>query len=448
MKVNAKILKKENASASLEIEVEKENVITEFDKVINSYKKNASLPGFRKGKAPINIIKTKYKEDIYDNVLRNIIPLAYAESLTITKLNPYTQPEVKIINFSENDKLTFEANVQLRPETELGTYKDVTFHQIEYKIDPKDIKAELEKLQERFADLILKDNKPIADNNVVVMEVKAYDENNDLIAELSDENHKIEMNKTNLFEEFYKALINAKIGEEKTLYKKYPENFNNKILANKNVKFDIKIKEVREKKLPDLNDEFAKDVGDYKSLEELENAIQRQLIDIAEKHSEEKLEIEIIDKIVNDSKFEIPEKLIESQTNNMLSEFQYNLSAQGHDVKKLISEKVIDLEKVKLSAKEQAIKDLKSYLILYKIGEKENIKVEDNDVENFIEEEAKKYKKTKEEYKKNLGENSNDLFKQIIIKRKVVDFLKQNNKIKKSKIIKFKELLNELEQKK
>lgn len=445
MKVDAKIIKKENASALLEIEVDEESIRTESEKILKKYQDKASVPGFRKGKTPISIIKSKFQASINEDILSSLIPRAYSEAVDITKISPYTMPEIQVEAFDENH-LKFKADVQLRPEVEISSYKDLTFHRDEYKISKKDLEKELEKLRDRFADYSSKDDSKIVDNDQVIIQVEAFDEDNQIVKELSNDNHKIEVNKNNLYEEFYDNLIGLKQGDEKKFSKTYPMDFNNKMLAGKKVLFKIKIKEVQEKKLPELDDKFAKDVGDYKNLDELKKVIEEQMKGILEHHLEHRLEKSILEKIVGHSKFEIPKKLIDDRSTSLLNQFQQNLSQQGHDFKKMIEQKVINLDKIKQEVNEQAVKDLKEYLLIMKIIELENIKVEENEIDDFIKKEAENYKQKFEDYKKKLNQEALSYIKNEIITKKVLNFIKEHNKIKKGKTCKMEDILKEAEQ--
>ncbi len=447
MKVEAKIIKQENASVLLDVEVDKNHLQDEFNKVLQEYQNKAAIPGFRKGKVPADIIKTKFKNNINDDVLNNIIPKAYSEAVNITEITPYTAPEIKIESFDQNN-LKFKANVQLKPEVELSSYKNLTFHKDEYKITHKDIEKELQKLQEKFADYILKDDKKLQDNDCAVLQVEAYDEGKNKIDELSNENHKIELNKSNIYEEFYKNIIGLKIGDEKEFCKEYPSAFNNKSLAGKKVTFKIKVKEVQEKKLPDLDDNFAGDVGDYKSLDELKSAIENQLKSMLENQLIIRFEKSIIEKIADSSKFKIPEKLIADRSGTLLNDFKNNLQKQGHDFQKMLEQKFISKEKITGEIRQQAVKDLKEYLIIIKIVELENIKVNDSEIDDFIKEEAVKAKQDFDEYRKKLNKDIISYIKHDLLTKKVMGFLKENNKIKKGKTYKMEDILKESEQKK
>ena len=442
MKVDARIIKKENSSAILEIKVDQEIVRKEFDRVIEAYLKNTNLAGFRKGKAPTNLIKTRFKNKINEDVLGNLVPRAYTESVRLTEIAPYTVPEIKIEDFDENS-LKFKADVQLHPEVRIGQYKDLSFHKDGYKISSNDIDKELEKLQERFADHILKEGKKIENDDVVFLKVEAFDNEKNYLKEISDESYKIEMKKDILYEEFYKNLIGTGAGDEKEFNKKYPEDFNNESLAGKEITFKTKIKEVREKKFPELDDEFAKDVGDYNSLEELRRTIEKQLREVVENQLNDRLEKSMIEKIREHSEFEMPERLIKERSSSLLNGFKQNLNRYGHDLKSMMERKVIDMSKIQSEIRQQATNDLKDYLIMVKIAELENIRVEKEEIDDCLKKEAVKYKLGFEEYKKKMNEDMNLYIKHNIMTRKVLDFLKNNNKIKKGKTYKVEDILKE-----
>ncbi len=439
MKVNAQITKKQDAKATLSVEVDDESVSKEFEKVIRYLQKESRINGFRPGKAPVSVIKTKFKAQIKNTVRDNLLPYAVEEALKVTDIKPYTTPRINIIELEEGKPFKFEMEVELPPEVSLCQYTDLTFFKDEYKISKKDVERELKKLQEHYADYVPKKNNIIEENDVVTVKIEAYF-NDKLLKEYTNENYRTEMNKERIREELYNALINSRKGEEKEVEIEYPENFSDRILAGKKIKYKIFIKEIRQKQLPALDDEFAKDVGEYNSLKELKESLEKQLEEFSQAKAEEKLENDIIEKIIRDSKFKIPDSMIEAHTNYLAEELTRNMASRGYNLNELVQNKIIDIKKLRDQLQENAIKDLKVYLALKNIREKEGIEVTQEEIDNEIKNYAKRYNQNFEEYKSRLPQSTIETLKQQIGNIKVLNFLKEKNRIKKGKKHKFEDL--------
>lgn len=440
MRVNAQITKKQDAKATLSVEVDDESVSKEFEKVVQHFQKESRINGFRPGKVPVSVVKAKFREQIRGAVRDNILPDAVEEALKITKIRPYTIPSINIIELKEGKPFKFEIEVELPPEVSLCQYTDLTFFKDEYRISKKDVERELKKLQEYYADYVPKKNDIVEDNDVVIVKIEAYF-NDKLLKEYVNENYKIEMSKYKILDEFYNALINSKKGEEKEFEVEYPENFKDKILAGKRIKYKVLIKEIRQKQLPPLDDEFAKDVGEYNSLKELKESIEKQLKEFSQAKAEEKLENKIIEKIIKDSKFKIPDSMIEEQVKYLKEELSQDLASRGYNLNELIKNKIIDAEKLMNQLQEQAIKSLKVYLALKNICEREGIEVTQEEIDNEKERYAKTYNQNFKEYKSRLSHTAiEEMLKRKIGNIKAINFLKEKNRIKRGKKHKFDEL--------
>ncbi len=443
MNANSQVIERENAKVKLEVEIDGEEVKKELDNIASTYQKVVSIPGFRKGKAPLNLVKSRYKDKIEQELFDKIIPQAYYSEVEKYDFQPYKVNKIQVIHYKENEPLKFHVDLETSPEVKLPQYKDLTFSKYTYKITKKDIENELKKIQENMADYVLKENEKSEDGDIVIAAVKAYDEEGKEVEEYSVENHQFELKKEAIFEEFYKALLGKKAGDKVEVVKKYDENFHDKKLAGKSLTFKIDIKEIREKKLPQLDDEFAKDIGDYKNLEELRESIKRQLQDISEKYVNTKLEDDILDKLISEAEFTIPESLIEEESKKVMQDLEMNLLRQGQKLKDLIAKKVVNIDDVKKETREEAIKRIKTFLLLDKIAEENKIEVTEEELEEEIKKVAQQYRMKFEDLKKKIekDEKEKDFLKAGIRTKKAIEFLKENNKIKEGKSLKFEEII-------
>ncbi len=448
MKVSTNVVKNENANALLEIEVDKSSVQKKYDEIASNYQKSAVIPGFRKGKAPVGMVKNKYKENIDKDLLKKLIQEAYIKAINDSKLSPYTVPKIEIVKFANNDVFKFKAEVELFPEVELGDYTNLEFSRITYKISKKDIDKELGKIQENLADFVLKEDKKSGENDIITADVTAYNEKNEKLDRYSAENHKFELNKKAIYDEFYKGLLGKKAGDTVEIIKEYNKEYHDKELAGKKVRFEIKIKEVREKKLPEINDEFAKDVGDYKNLDELKDVIEKQLKDIADKYIEAKLEDDILNDIIEKSKFKIPETLIQEEVKRIVKDIETDLLRKGQKLNDLLESGTINKDEFEKENRENAVNSLKAYMVLREVAKLNKVEVSDNEIDEEIEKLAKSYKQTPENLKKALKENDIANIKATIRNKKTMEFLKSHNNITEGKPLKYDDLIKELSGKK
>ncbi len=447
MNISSNVLKNENATVVLEIGVAKEEVQNKLNDIAQNYQRNAVIPGFRKGKAPLPIVKNKYIVSIKKDTLEDLINTSYLQALKDNNITPYSLPKIDIIEFGEDKDFKFKAEVELFPEVKLGKYKNQEFTKMAYKISGKDIEKELAKVQENMADFVLKENKKSVENDVVTADVVAYDEEGNKLDKYSAENHKFELNKKAIYEEFYKGLLGKKAGDKVEIVKEYRKDYHDKELAGKKIKFEITIKEIREKKLPELNDDFAKDVGDYKNLGELKEAIERQLKDIADRHIETKLEDDILGYIIENSEFKIPESLIQAETERIRKDIESDMQRQGQNLKELIEKNLINEEEFNKNNRENAIRSLKVYLALLEIAKQEKIEATDEDLEEEINNLAKQYQQKPERLKEFLKEEDINNLKATIRNKKTLKFLKENNTIKEGKALKYEDLIKKLSEK-
>ncbi len=435
MDINAEIVSHEDAQVILSIEVKDKSVSDTFDEVTKTYQQKAKINGFRQGKAPINIIRTKYKEYIEEDVLKKLLPKVVEESLKKVKLeNTFSVPKIKELDFKDENSIKFMMEVETPPEVELGPYTELTFTRDEFKVSKKDIDNELEKMRDYYADYVAKDNNLVEDNDVVTVKMDAYLDDN-LLKEYSNENYKLEISKDKVIKEFYEGLLNSKLNEEKSIIVEYPNDFNDKKLSGKKVTYKINIKDIRTKKLSPLNDDFAKDVGDYKNLKELKDKLEEQLMEYGNSWTEEKLENDIIEKVIQASKFKIPKSMIKSHYDYIYNRIETDFRRRGYNLDENIKSGSIDANKLQGQARDEAIRDLKVYLMLKEIQEKEKIDITEEDVDSEAKRIAERYKQKFEDFKNKLTETEKIAIKQQIRSHKVLNFLKEHNKIKKGKKI-------------
>ena len=412
-KLNVDLREGKGWKRTLDIEVPKETVDVEFKAAYQKYKNLSKIPGFRKGKAPMHLVKLRYQKEIEEEVLESLVPKAYEDAVKETDLSPISLPAVKEIQFQEGSPLRFKAEIEIKPEVEVKGYTGLEVVKRVKEITDKDIDQSLSYLREDFAEL-----------HPVQREAKFYDH---LVVDLTKyqegkedklKNHELFLDPHNMIKEFQEALINAKAGEKKEFEVDYAPTFHNKKLAGKKVAYQINIKEVKEKVLPEANDDFAKTVGGYKTLAELKGEIKEGLIKKAQRDAETEVKNELINQLIKRNAFDVPETLLDFYMDSLIK-----------DLKRKYQK--VDEKKIRKEYQDIAIGHIRWDFIFHQIAEKENIQVNKEEIETWLEDFARDYKMKTEEAKRLLENPSQTKrIKEDLLEKNVLNFLLQNAKIK------------------
>jgi len=398
---------------TLEIEIPKEKVDDEFESTYKKYQALAKIPGFRKGKSPLHMIKLRYKDKISSEVLETLVPKAYEDAVKEAKLSPICLPVIKDVQFEEGAPLKFKAEFEIQPEVEAKDYLGLELVRRLKEISEKDIETSLNYLREDFAELHPVEREAQLHDSLIVDIAKKQDGKEDKV-----ENQQILLDPHNMIRDFQQALVGAKAGELKEFEVDYKPDFHNKKLAGKKVKYRINVREVKEKVLPQANDDFAKTVGEYKNLEELKSKIKEGLIQRDMKDADTELKTDLINQVIRSNPFEVPDTL-----------FNYYLDSIIEDLKKRYQK--VDEKKVREEYKDIALAQIRWDFIFHRIAEKEKIQVTKQEMENWCEENAKAMRVTVEETIKSLENPSfSKRIKEDLLEKKTIDFLLKNATIK------------------
>lgn len=398
---------------TLEIEVSKETVDEEFEAAYQKYRNLAKIPGFRQGKAPMHLVKRRYQKEIEDEVLESLVPKAYEDAVKKTELSPICLPEVKEIQFKEETPLKFKAEIEIKPEVEVKDYIGLEVVKKVKQITDKDIEQSLNYLREDFAELHPVKREAKLYDHLVVDLIKYQDGKEDKLT-----NHELFLDPHNMIKEFQEALVNAKAGQRKEFEVNYPPAFHNKKLAGNKVRYEITVKEVKEKVLPEVTDDFAKTVGGYQTIAQLKGKIREGLLKKAQRDAEAEVKNELVNQVIKRNPFEVPDTLL-----------NYYMDSLIQDLKRKYQK--VDEKKVREDYKEIAIGHIKWDFLFHQIVEKENIRVTQEEMDAWVEAFARDYKMKTEEAKK-LAENPSQMkrIKEDLLEKNVVEFLFRNAKIK------------------
>lgn len=427
--MNCKVEKTENANeVKLEITVEAEKFENAMKKVYFQNAKYFNIPGFRKGKAPMNIVEKYYGAQIfYEDAFNEVATEAYEEALTENKIDVVSRPEVDIAQMEKGKDLIFTAVVQTKPEVKLGKYKGIEIQKIEYKVDKKDVDHELEHMQEHNSRLVTVDDRPLENGDTATIDFEGFVDGVAFEGGKA-EGHELEIGSGTFIPGFEEQLIGMELENEKEIKVTFPKEYFSKDLAGKDATFKVKLHEIKKKELPKLDDEFAKDVSEFDTLEELKKDIKEK----KEKQNKEKAKYEteeaVIKAVCEDMKVEIPQGMIETETQNMLKDIETRLSYQGLKLEQYLQMMGKTAEEVKKEYEPQAIEAIKSRLALEAIVKAEKIEASEEKINEKLEEMAKNYGKTAEELKAN--ENVKNYIKEGIESQEAIEFLVKNSKIK------------------
>ena len=372
----------EGCKHEVEITVPVEEIDRETERVVSEIQKKAKLPGFRPGKVPANIIRTRYAKSVRDDVLESIIPKYLQKRFEADDLKVVGRPTVRDIDFKTGEPLKFKAEFEVAPSIELGEYRGVTVHYSEPEVADADIDQRIEQLREQKAQYITVDPRPVEDGDYCVVSL-------DSIGGVEHAVHQEEMTlhagDPDTQQAFTDALRGMSPEEEKEFDVTYPDDYGQQKLAGKTVRFRMKLKAVRRKELPEANDEFAKDLGDYNTLDELREAVRKSIFHEREFEAQREAKEELVDELVKAHDFPVPEAFLDQQIKAELEGRLRQLAANGVDVGKLN----LDWVKVREAQRPKATRDVKGSLLLGKISERESIYATQDEVDREVQQIAR-----------------------------------------------------------
>jgi trigger factor len=372
----------EGCKHEIEISVPVDEIARETDRVVANIQQKVKLPGFRPGKVPINLIRTKFAKEVREDVIENLLPKYFQKKVQEEDLQVVGRPSVKDVEFKEGEPLRFKAEFEVAPTIELKEYRGVTVHYSEPELTEEDIAKRLEEIRDQKAQFVNIDPRPAADGDYAVVSL-------DSLAGLEKPIHQDDMQLHVGDPETVAAFTDAVRGmspdEEKEFEVAYPEDYGQKNLAGKTVRFRMKLKMIRTKELPELNDEFARDLGDYQTLDDFREAVRRAIFQEREFLAQQKAKEELIDTLIKEHDFPVPEAYIERQIESQLTEQFKDLADRGIDPAKL----QIDWTKLKEAQRPKAIHDVKGSLLIDKVAERESISATNDEVDHEVQRIAK-----------------------------------------------------------
>ena len=428
--MNCKVEKTKNANEiKLEITVEAAKFDEAIKKVYFKSAKYFNIPGFRKGKAPMQIVEKYYgKEIFYEDAFNEVAGEALDEAVKENKLEVVSRPDIEVEQIEKGKDLKFSAIMQTKPEAEVSKYKGIEIKKVEYNVTDEDINHELGHMQEHNSRLISIEDRPVESGDIATIDFEGFVDGKAFEGGKA-ENHDLEIGSNTFIPGFEDQIIGMKIDEEKDVVVKFPEEYFSKDLAGKDAVFKVKVHEIKKKELPKLDDEFAKDVSEFDTLKELKADIKAK----QEKQNEERAKYETqeaaVKALCENVKVQIPSGMVEMEIDNMLRDIEQRLSYQGLKLEQYLQMMGKTMEDMRKEYEPQAINGIKSRLALEAVIKAEKIEATDKEIDEKMKEMAKNYgKENDEEFLKN--ENVRNYIKEGLESEKAIDFLVKNAKIK------------------
>mgnify|MGYP006065759701 FL=1 len=428
--MKCKLEKTKNANeVKFEITVEAEKFEEATKRVYFKSAKYFNIPGFRKGKAPMQIVEKYYgKEIFYEDAFNEVAQEALEEAVEENKVEVVSRPEVDIKQMEKGKDLIFTVVMQTKPEAELGKYKGIEIKKIEYNVTDEDVEHELSHMQEHNSRLISIDDRAAEKGDIVNIDFEGFVDGKAFDGGKA-ENYDIEIGSNTFIPGFEDQLVGMKIDEEKDVNVTFPKEYFSKDLAGKDATFKVKLHEVKKKELPALDDEFAKDVSEFDTLDELKKNIKEKKQEQNEERAKYETQDEVIKALCENVKVEIPSGMIETETENMIKDLENRLSYQGLKLEQYLNMMGKTKEEMRKEYEPQAVEGIKSRLAIEAVIKAEKIEATDKEIDKKIKEMAINYgKENDEEFLKN--ENVRNYIKQGIESEKAIDFLVKNAKIK------------------
>lgn len=367
----------QNLKQTLELTVPVADVDSETEKAVESLKKRVRIPGFRPGKVPADLIRRRFQEDIRQEVLDKLLPKHFYKRAEEEGLAVVGTPSITEVHFHPGEPLRFKAEFEVAPQFELKDYKGIEVKYSEPEVSDDDVARRLDSIRDQKAEFVAIDPRPAQEGDYAVLALKS----------LAGVNPPITQDEVTLLlggEEtlpgFSENLQGMSPGEEKEFDVAYPEDYGNEKIAGKTVRFHAVLKALRRKELPELNDEFAGDVGDFKNLDELRGAIRTAIFQERQFVAQQEAKNAIVDSLVNAHDFPVPEAYIERQIESQVERHLHELAAQGVDPSKI----KLDWAKIRASQRDRAVKDVKASLLIHRIADAEQIHATNDEVDKEV----------------------------------------------------------------
>ena len=420
--MSLQVEKLEKNMAKLTIEVSAEELEKAIEGAYQKNKNKISIPGFRKGKAPRKMIEQMYGKSVfYEDAANALIPDAYDKALEECEEQIVSSPKIDVTQLEAGKPFIFTAEVALKPEVTLGKYKGVKVDKIEVKVTDEEVDAEINRERESNARTINVKDRAVKDGDMTVIDFEGFEGG-------KGENHSLTIGSGSFIPGFEEGLIGAELNKETEVNVTFPEDYHAAELAGKPAVFKCTVKEIKEKQLPDLDDEFASEVSDFDTMAEYREDVQKKLTSKKEEEAKIAKEEAVLDAVIADAQMEIPDAMLETQQRQLLENFAQRIQAQGLSLEQYMQFTGLTAQTMMEQLKPEALKRIQSRLVLEAVAAAEKMEATEEDFEAEIKSIAESYQMEVDKVRELLGEQGAKQVKEDICVRKAADFIVDNAK--------------------
>ena len=412
----------------LHIEVPEKIVIRELDNAYKSLKKNAKVKGFRPGKAPRSVLERLYKKDVHGDVSSKLLQDSFVEALKETELNIIGNPKIEPPKLEEKGPYKYDATVEVKPEIDDIDFKGLSLKKALYQVTDEEMEAQLKLLQKNLTQQIpITEDRPVQKNDSVMIDYEGFKDGMPFHETQKTENFTMKIGAVAISKTLDEELIGMKPGENREITVNFPEDHFNDKLANHEITFHVTLHEIREEILPEIDDEFAKNFGQYETLDDLKNAITSNLNEGYQKRVEQELNEQIYKDLIEKTEFELPDSMVDYELNNIIDEIEKTLTYYN----KTMEEQGLTKEMLVEENRETAEKKVRRHLILGKIIDQENMELSDQELEDGFAEMAKVVNQPVEAIKNYYQQNEDnlDFFKHTLLEKQAIKLIIESSTI-------------------
>ena len=421
--MSVQVEKLEKNMAKLTVEVSAEDFKAAIKKAFNKNKNRFAIPGFRKGKAPQAMIEKMYGEGVfYEDAADEAINASYAEAMKESGLDIVSRPEVTIEKIGKDEPFVYSALVAVKPEVTLGQYKGVEVEKADASVSAEDVEAELKKVQEQNARLLTVEDRGVEDGDQTVIDFEGFVDGKGFEGGKA-EDYPLTIGSHSFIDTFEEQLIGKKIGEECEVNVTFPTEYHAADLAGKPATFKVTVKEIKVKELPEADDEFAQEVSEFDTLDEYKADIKAKLLKDKEDEAKRAKEDAVIGKIVENATMDIPDAMVEYQTQQMLDDFGRRMQSQGLSLEQYFQFTGMTEADYKEQMKPRALQNIQSRLVLEAVAEAEKLEATEEDLEKEYAKMAEQYKLDVDKVKEIFGEYQKEELKKDIVIQKAAELV-------------------------
>ena len=424
--MSLQVEKLEHNMAKLTIEVSVEEMEKATEAVFQKNKKQISIPGFRKGKVPRKMVENMYGKGVFlEEAANDVLPTAYEKALDDCDEEIVSSPKIDVVQLAPEKPFIFTAEVALKPDVKLGEYKGVEIDKVETEVTEEEIQAEIDKERENNSRTISVEDRPVQDGDTAVIDFEGFVDG-EAFEGGKGENYSLVIGSHSFIDTFEEQLIGKEIGSESEINVTFPEDYHAEELAGKPAMFKVTVKEIKEKELPEVDDEFAAEVSEYDTLEEYKESIKKNLTESKEKEAADQKEMAVVDAIIAASEMDIPDAMVETTQRQMVDEFAQRIQMQGISFEQYLQLTGATQESMLAQIKPQALKRIQSRLVLEAVAAAEKIEASEEDYDAEITKLAEAYNMGEDKVRAMVGDQGKEEIMRDLAVTKAAKFVVDN----------------------